>query len=414
MYRTYRSGARSDIRDAPVPHPQPKGRTGMRFPLYPVKIGLAVCLPAVAALFLALFAVSRLDGLAGRSRALETARLPRADLAVAVERRLLLAAHAIRGYALTGEREALERAKKDLDKAADALHDAREAAARPGMEGLAAEAEKIGFFLDAYKKAAEASVVGNERLAEARAALAKAAETYLAAVAAFAEFKTAQWDKELAAKYPAPEALRQHARRLKAAQAAMDAGRDVREAAETARASRDPGLLSQVGPRFDAAETALRDSKGNEEDAKRLGPAFAALAAYRQAVTGLLAEWEALRATGRQILEAERAALGAASQLGGASLAETAGDAGALASSLSASRVWLRLAGWAVLLLGIGFAAVVALVLGLPVRRCATFAHDLSVGRLTDTLKVSARDEVGLLAASLREMARRLGKHLAR
>ena len=78
----------------------------MRVPLFSAKIALAVCLPAVAALVLGLFAVSRLDGLAARSKTLETARLPRADLAVAVERRLLLAAQAIRGYALSGDRDA--------------------------------------------------------------------------------------------------------------------------------------------------------------------------------------------------------------------------------------------------------------------------------------------------------------------
>jgi HAMP domain-containing protein len=387
----------------------------MRFPLYPLKIGAAICLPALAALFLGLFAVSRLDGLASRSRSLELARLPRADLAVAVERRLLMAAHAIRGYALTGDREALERAKKDLAKATDALHDAKEAASRPGMEGLGAEAEKIGYFLGIYKKAAEASVGANERVAEDRAALTKAADTYAEAVAGYVEFKTAQWDKELAAKYPAPEPLRQHAKRLKSAQAAQDAGRDVREAAEAARASREPSILAQAAARFDVAEAALRDSKsGGEEDAKRLGPTFAALAQYRQAVSLLLADWESLRATGRQILESERAALTAAADLGGASLAETAGDAGALAASLDASRFWLGGVGWAIMLLGLGFAVAMALVLGVPVRRCAAFARDLSVGRLTSTLSVKAGDEVGELADSLREIARRIGKYLAR
>ena len=78
------------------------------------------------------------------------------------------------------------------------------------MEDLAAEAEKIGYFLDTYKKAAEASVVGNERVADDRTALAKAAEAYAQSVADYAAFKTAQWDKELSAKYPAPDALRQH------------------------------------------------------------------------------------------------------------------------------------------------------------------------------------------------------------
>ncbi|WP_300164941.1 HAMP domain-containing protein [Solidesulfovibrio sp.] len=387
----------------------------MRFPLFPAKIAAAVILPAAAALLLGLFAVSRLDALADRSRALETARLPRADLAVAVERRLLLAAQAIRGYALTADREALERAKKDLAKAADALHDASEAASRPGMESLAAEAEKIGYFLDAYKKAAEASVVGNERVDAARSALDRAAEGYAQAVTGYMDQKTAQWDKELAAKYPQPDPLRLYAKRLKAAQAALAAGRDVREAAETARAQRDPSRLVEATARFDAAEASLREARaGSDDDARRLGPSFAALADYRQAVAALLAEWEALRATGRQILEAERASLTAATALGGASLAEAAGDAGALAASLRASRLTLLVAAWGILVCGVAFAVAMAFALGLPVRRCAAFARDLSDGRLTGTLAVSRRDEVGRLAESLREMARRLGKRLAR
>jgi HAMP domain-containing protein len=387
----------------------------MRFPLFPAKIAAAVILPAVAALLLGTFAVSRLDALADRSRALETARLPRADLAVAVERQLLLAAQAIRGYALSADRDALERAKKDLARAADALHDAREAATRPGMESLATEAEKIGYFLDAYKKAAEASVAGNERLDAARAALERAQAGYAGAVSGYIEQKTAQWDKELAAKYPQPDPLRQHAKRLRAAQAALAAGGDVREAAATARALREPARLAEATERLDAAEASLRDARaGSDDDARRLAPSFAALAEYRQAVAGVLADWEALRATGRQILEAERAALSAATALGGASLAEAAGDAGAVAAALRGSRLTLLAAAWGILILGAAFAVAMALLLGVPVRRCAFFAKDLADGRVTGTLAVSCRDEVGQIAESLREMARRLGKRLAR
>jgi len=387
----------------------------MRFPLYPVKIGAAVWLPAVAALLLGLFAVSRLDGLAERSRNLETARLPRADLAVNVERRLLLAAQAIRGYALSGEREALERAKKELVQAADALHAAKEAATRPGMEGLAAEASKIGFFLDAYKKAAESAVSANDRVTQARAELTTAQDAYAAAVAGYLEFKTAQWDKELATKYPQPDALRLHAKRFKTAQAAQDAGRDVRLAAESAKADRDPAKLSQALTRYDEAETALRDVKaGSDEENKRLAPIFAALAGCRQAAAALLSDWEALRATGRQIVEAERAALGAGTELGGATLAEAAADASGLADSLNASRLILGGAAWIILLAGGVFAVAMALVLGMPVRRCSVFARDLSDGRITDELAVSGRDEVGQLARSLKDMARRIGKRLAR
>jgi len=387
----------------------------MRFPLFPLKIAAAIGVVAVAALLLGLFAVSRLDSLSGRFKALETTRLPRADLAVAVERQLLLASQSIRDYALSSDRESLERAKRNLAKAADVLHAAQEAASRPELKDLAAEAGKIGFFLDAYKKAAESSVVANERLGASRARLAEAATAYDAAVDDYIGQKTAQWDKELAARYPAPDALRQHARRLKLAQVAQRAGRDVATAAGEARGERDPARLTEAEARFDAAEAALRDARaGSDDDARRLAPVFAALAEYRQAVTAVLADWKVLRETGRKILEAEHAALSGAARLGGASLAEVAGEAGRLAGSLRALRLVLGAAGWGILLFGLAFAVAMAALLGMPVRRCAAFARDLAEGRLTATLTVRSHDEVGGLAASLTEMAHRLGRRLAR
>lgn len=386
----------------------------MRFPLYPLKLGLAVLLPVLAALLLGLFGASRLTSLAERIHNLETVRLPRADLATTVERRLLFAAQAVRNYALTDEREALERAKKELAQAADALHAAREAGDHPGMEGLSAEAEKIAGYLDTYKKAAEASVAANERVAADRAALATVAEEFTAAAQAYADWKTAQWDKELAARYPQPDPLRQHAKRLKIIEAVLSAGHDPLMAAEKARAARDPALLVAAAPGLDAIEGQLRGLKGTDDENKHLAPVFTALSAYRQAIAVLLHDWETLRGTGRLILESERAALSAGTDLGGASLSETAGEASSLGTFLSRSRIAILVITLIVAAAGGAFAVLVAMVLGVPVRRCAAFARDLAVGRVTGTLTAASRDEVGVLAESLREMARRLGKRLAR
>jgi len=386
----------------------------MRFPLFPLKIGLAVFVPVLAALLVGLFGGSRLTALTDRAHELETVRLPRADLAGTVERRLLLAAQAVRNYALNDDREALERAKKELAQAADALHAAREAAGRPGMESLATEAQKIGMFLDAYKKATEASVGANERVAADRTALTEAADGFTAAAKTYAEWKTAQWDKELAAKYPQPAPLRLHAQRLKTIRAAMAIGTEPKLAAADARAARDPALLAAALPRLDAAEALLRELKGSDDDNKHVAPVFSALAAYRQAIATLLTDWEALRGTGRQILKAERAALSAGNDLGGGSLTEAAGEATSLDTTLSRARIGLMVVSWGVTVIGLTFAVLAAMVLGMPVRRCAAFARDLSVGRVTETLIADSHDEVGVLAASLREMARRIGKRLAR
>ena len=91
-----------------------------------------------------------------------------------------------------------------------------------------------------------------------------------------------------------------------------------------------------------------------------------------------------------------------------------AADASGLADSVRASRLLLGGAAWGICLVGIVFGLAMAFLLGGPVRRCAFFAKDLADGRVTGTLAVSCRDEVGQLAGSLREMARRLGKRLAR
>lgn len=386
----------------------------MRFPFFPLKIGLAVFVPVLAALLVGLFGASRLTALAERAHELETIRLPRADLAGTVERRLLLAAQAVRNYALSNDREALERAKKELAQAADALHAAREAASRPGMASLGTEAQQIASVLETYKKAAEASVADNERVGTDRAALTEAANTFLTAATAYADWKTAQWDKALAVKYPQPAALRQHAQRLKTIRQAIAIGGEPRLAAETARATRNPALLTAVVPRLDAVETLLRTLKGNDEDNKRMVPVFAALAAYRRAITALITDWATLRATGQRILKAERAALAAGDRLGGGSLTEAASEATNLDTTLSRSRIGLMVVTWGVTVIGLTFAVLAAVVFGMPVRRCAAFARDLSEGRVTETLAEDGRDEVGILAASLREIARRIGKHLAR
>lgn len=386
----------------------------MRFPLFPTKLGLAVFLPVLAALLLGLFGASRLASLSDRIRDLEAVRLPRADLATTVERRLLFAAQAVRNYALTDEREALDRAKKELAQAADTLHAAREAGDHPGMAGLSAEAEKIAGYLDTYKKAAEDSVAANERVATDRAALAQAADDFSAAAQGYADWKTAQWDKELAARYPQPEPLRQHAKRLKTIEAVLVAGREPLVAAEKARAARDPSLLTAAAPGLDAIEGMLRGLKGSDDENKKLAPVFTALSAYRQAIAVLLHDWGALRDTGRRILEAERAALSAGTDLGGANLSETASEASTISTVLSRSRITLLLVTLVVGAIGAVFAVLAAVALGMPVRRCAGFARDLSLGRVTGALVASSRDEVGVLAESLREMARRLGKRLAR
>ena len=71
---------------------------------------------------------------------------------------------------------------------------------------------------------------------------------------------------------------------MKGIQAALRLGQEPAQAAEAARAARDPAILVAAIPRLDDTEKALRDLKTSDEDGKRLVPAFSALADYRQAI----------------------------------------------------------------------------------------------------------------------------------
>jgi len=395
-----------------------------RFPVYPVKILIAAGLPVVLAVAACLAAATAQNASGRSAEALAQVAFGRAQAAVRLERQALLTSHHLRGYALTGERHFLDEAKKELAEALTRMQEFKATASRTsqadGADGadVAEEAERLAWLVDAYKKAAEAVVGQNEAVAEARTAFEAAGNRLADLADAFAERKKAAL-VELAVKYPPGMLVRAVSDRIFYAQDMAGIARAVLAAEAEAGRARRPELLRAALDRLDgldgrAAKLAPQAAQAAEADAKDAAELAAVAGEFGKAAGHLAKEWELLHASGRTLALAERDALEAAAKaVESAAAAERTGmEAFTSELALQKSLVWSLL----LLTVALGVAWVVLAVrfLGVPVARCAAFAFQLATGRVPRGLAVSGRDEVGILAESLREVSRRFGRSFAR
>jgi|GEM_PF-1181996 len=413
-----------------------------RFPVYPVKILIAAGLPVVLAVAACLAAATAQNASGRSAEALAQVAFGRAQAAVRLERQALLTSHHLRGYALTGERHFLDEAKKELAEALTRMQEFKATASRGSQTGQASqagqadgadgadgasgagradaavEAERLAWLVDAYKKAAEAVVGQNEAVAEARTAFEAAGNRLADLADAFAERKKAAL-VELAVKYPPGTLVRAVSDRIFYAQDMAGIARAVLAAEAEAGRARRPELLRAALDRLDgldglAAKLAPQAAQAAEADAKDAAELAAVAGEFGKAAGHLAKEWELLHASGRTLALAERDALEAAAKaVESAAAAERTGmEAFTSELALQKSLVWSLLL--LTVALGVTWVVLAVRFLGVPVARCAAFAFQLATGRVPRGLAVSGRDEVGILAESLREVSRRFGRSFAR
>jgi len=386
-----------------------------KIPVYSLKILFAVGLPTALAVIACLAAATAQNASGRSAEALAQVAFGRREAATRLERQTLLTAHHLRGYALTGERHFLEEAKKELAVALTRMQELKASAGRAGGAEFAEEAERVAWLVDAYKKAAEAIVGQNEAVAEARTAFEAAGNRFADLAEAYAARKKAAL-VELAVKYPPGTLVRAVSDKIFHAMDLAGIAREVLAAEAEAGRVRRPEILRAAMERLsgvDALVEGLRP-QASEADIKDAVELAAVAGEFDKAAGHLAKEWELLHASGRTLALAERDALEAASRaVDSAGVVERKGME-AFASELTVQKSLL----WTLLALTLAFGAVWIVLavrfLGVPVSRCAAFAFELATGRVPKGLSVSGRDEVGILAESLREVSRRFGRSFAR
>lgn len=388
----------------------------MKLPLFSLKLLAALLTLALIGAIPTALALSRLT--AGRAQAESLARgaVEEAVLLARLERQALLTASNIRGYALTSDRRFLDEAKKELAAVSDELQRVLSVTTK-AQAGQAewAERDKIGYLVEDYKKLAEMTVAVNQAVITARTDFEAALAHFEKNARALSDLEAAALERELSAKYPAPDKLRTLSRRKALAEEALALVPVVRAAAQTAKAEREPRFLREAVNALEPVRESLAGlGPQGEEAQKALAEARQALAEVQKAGADLLGEWRMLQETGRKLAEAERSLLAAARS--GADQARVRAEEGFanLSGHLSDSAMVLRIVALAGALMALAVIVLTVSRLGLPVWRLAAYAGHLVKGNLHKTLSVSGRDECGQLAESLREIARRIGRSWAR
>jgi methyl-accepting chemotaxis protein len=383
-----------------------------RIPVFPLKVALAVGLPVCVAV-LACFAAARaLTATHDQAGMVSEVVSRRAEVAVQLERRTLLTAHHLRGYALTGERHFLDEAKKELAEALERLQRLREASGASGQGAFAEEAERLAWLVEATSRRPR-SWWARTRPWPSPGPRSRPPEPLRGVGRGHGRGQEGGLN-EIAVKYPraswcaaSPEDLSRPGVGRGWPGRAFGRGRG--------RPGRRPDILARGLDRFEVLPgPSGASAQATEEDAKAIDELAPAGEEFRKASEQLAAEWDVLHAAGRTLALAERDALAAVARASENAVAEEKAGLGRLSAEYALSRglVWGFLG--MTLLFGVAWIVLAVRLLGVPVTRCAAFAVALVRGRVPGGLSVAGRDEVGGLAGALREMSRRFGRAFAR
>lgn len=243
-----------------------------------------------------------------------------------------------------------------------------------------------------------------------REAMNGAAAIYLENCRTFLANMNAALGKELA-EFTEEEQLKERIWKINTINDIMNLGNDIRIKAWRAQALRDLKLIDEALPNFSRMEelfAQLTPTVRNAVNIKQLEATQKAGADYRSAMLSLQKHWTELDGINVQRAKIGYEALDAAQGIAAAGLDGAKKIADVAVSKLAvAERVMIGGLSVGVL---IGIFTAVFLTRGItgPVRQGVEFAQKIAQGDLSANLEVEQKDEVGVLAQTLRDMVAKL------
>jgi methyl-accepting chemotaxis protein len=383
------------------------------------KIGLGFALVLAIAMVVGGISIVSMTGVRTQNHILSQTNVPEWSLSGVIERHQRLAGYYNLGYSLNMQPDWLERGRKEMSLAREAM--------QKGLDGIKASQDKndadsfgkvlreISASMDAYDVAVRKTEHSVERTKAARAALIKATQAFSDNIGAYVKEQQSAMLRQIKAKDSVEElTIRQD--RIERGTAILIAGENVRSNAWEAQAANDNAALEACGVQTDKVirlVDELREVTRQEANLKQLAAVSASAKIFRTAVGDILAEQKAVApliqeriATYSGVLDraADRASLAEKSTTAMASEALASLDA-----AISLTSVGLA----AALLLGVLVTVVITRAITAPVQKGVVFAQAMAEGDFTTNLDISQKDEVGVLAAALNDMVAKLREVVA-
>jgi methyl-accepting chemotaxis protein len=376
-----------------------------------VKLGLGFGALVLISAVLGGVAIVSMKGVEGDSTRLAQEYVPETGMANEIERHTLLLMYAVRGYSNTGRAEYKNEADTELAALEKSLAEAKAHAEKyPKLVKLKEGATKAQEAAALYKSLMADTVRVNEGLAATREDMDRNAKLFISNIKDFREDMEAAQKKEMAENAGADK-LAERAQKLAGIADIVDAGNAVRIAAWKAQAQGDPKPVQEGEAQFKTMQERLDSLKSIvrlDANVKQLASISDAATAYKRNTQDLVTAMARIQELNTKRREAGNMVLAAAQNTARAAMEQSQQIADSAVASLSAASVVLVVGLLVAALLGIIIAFFLTRAITGPVIKGVAFAQSMSQGDFTTNLDIDQKDEVGVLAQALNNMAERL------
>lgn len=376
-----------------------------------IKIGVGFGILILIACILGGMAVINMNNVEEESTRLAEEYVPEVALANELERNVLLAMYAWRGYAFTKEQGFLEEGKKRLDEVQRILDQTKAHADKfPDLvklrENIAAAQNKVTEYQKQSVTTEEQLVLQDKNIAAMRGAV----QTYMENAEAFLQSQNEAMRREFREEV-SPEKRDERLEKISRVNHLVQLGTTARMQVWAALAQRDHKILEDNLHIFnDIADILdkLRPLTRVDANIRQIEAIRQSAAVYKTVMEALVTNWQELETLNSMRTKTGGEVLDAAEKTALAGMDQTQNIANNAVASLSTAST-IMLFGLAVaLILGILVAITLTRSITAPVYKGVDFARKLAQGDLTAQVDVDQKDELGILAQALREMAQKL------
>ncbi|WP_045220219.1 methyl-accepting chemotaxis protein [Desulfonatronum thioautotrophicum] len=375
-----------------------------------LKIGMGFGVLILISCLLGGLAVWNMNSVENDAERLAEAYVPEVAVANEVERNALQLMYAIRGYGFTEQTSFLEEGRREMAELQLELGNALSLAERQDLPALRDNARAAQDRAREYADLVEQTVAKIQAMNVDRQAMDASATQFIEGAEAFLNSQNEAMIREIQ-QGATEEALRERLDKINHVNDVIDLGNSVRISAWRAQAERNPSVIEGamgIFPQIDQTLDAIRTTTRQEVNLRQIATVREAAAAYRNAMTSLMANWRDLDQIAERRTQVGYTVLAVAQETAAIGMDHTQQIANDAVANLGQASFVMMIGLGIALLLGIVIAIFLTRAITLPVGKGVRFSEELSDGELDARLDVDQKDEIGMLGQAMQTMQSKL------
>jgi len=381
-----------------------------------VKIGVGFGLVLVLACVLGIMAIVNMGSAQQSAEHMKSEYVPEVGIANNLERHVLQAVSAMRGYSFTSDNSYFEEARKEMAEVRKFLAEAKTLAEKyPRLVKLRdGAAAGIAKFTEYEKQAADTKTLLDGEVKD-RAERVKNATTALALVAQYQKSQDDSMRSEITRGASKEEMLERH-QKLSLLTDLVETVADIRIKVLTGDVNDDLKLYEVAKAQFSQVESELLKLRGITHQAvnqKALDDIKAAMGQYKAMVDKQIANTKAKVELNKKRLASGMEISEIAKQIAQAGMTQVGQLADKSDHDLESAETVMIAGLVCAIILGVIIALLITRAITGPVRLGVDFARTVAGGDYSKTLHIDQKDEIGELAVSLNTMVESLKEKIA-